>query len=87
MMDVLKFWFNFNKKRLQILYICMIDVLKGFFNIKKIKNNGSINDWSLILIWYKKITHIYCIYNRCLKIDFKFQKIKLKILYVGMMDV
>ena len=61
MMDVLKFWFNFNKKRLQILYICMIDVLKGFFNIKKIKNNRSINDWSLILILYKK-NYTYLLY-------------------------
>ena len=40
----------------------------------------------LKLIWYKKITHIYCIYNGCLKIDFKFQKIKLKIFYVCITD-
>ena len=39
MMDVLKFWFDFNIKWLQILYICMMDVLKGlFFNIKKKEN-------------------------------------------------
>jgi len=37
MMDVLKFCFNFNKKRLQILYICMMDVLKRFFLISKKK--------------------------------------------------
>ncbi len=62
MMDVLKFWFDFNKKILQILYICMMDVLKGFFLIsKKIKIIRTINDWNFKIDLIQK-NYTYLLY-------------------------
>ena len=48
----IKIFFQFQQKKIKILYICMIDVLKGFFNIKK-KNKNILKNK------FKKNLHIY----------------------------
>ena len=75
-MDALKLIINFNQKILKIFYVCMIDVFKFQKKLKILY--VCMTDVLKLILNYKTIKNISCIYDRCLKIDFKFQKKTIK---------
>ena len=80
-MDALKLIINFNQKILKIFYVCMIDVFKFQKKLKILY--VCMTDVLKLILNYKTIKNILCIYDGCLKIDFKFQK---NIFYLFMME-
>ena len=80
-MDALKLIINFNQKILKIFYVCMIDVFKFQKKLKILY--VCMTDVLKLILNYKTIKNISCIYDGCLKIDFKFQKKYILFIYDG----